>query len=257
MTSGIEDTNYLENNEIDILSLYTGNKDEYLQNGEALERLKEEQAILLKTCGISLALSLVGLVISPPVLLGLSVLLSANVSLEYFTRVARLYETMKVLLEHFGDEGIKITPRVKTEEGIIDLFVKLPDKRAFALMLRSNGDSQVKWREDRQDFFVSQSKKGKKAIRKWSEVVGEGQKADRVIMTLKRQKNQILGTSTNERNKPVVKAIVLTGKTRIDANNDPALFVDFGRARVLRVHAGVVTYVLSNDDLINFLTPSE
>jgi hypothetical protein len=248
-----------EDNEIDIRSLYTGKKDEYLQNNEALESLKIECDSLIAQAAISIGISSIAISLMPmfpPI--ALAALFVGGLSGEYLIRVGRLYEVTKLLLEHFGNEGIKITPRVKTAEGIIDLFIKMPDKRAFALTLRSKGTAQVKWREDRQDFCISQKgNKGKKKINKWSDLLKESQKSEKIVRILKQQKSQILGTSNTERNKSVIKAIVLLGKTEIDSNNNPSLFVDFGKARVLRVQTSVVTYVVNQGDLINFLLPPE
>jgi hypothetical protein len=254
MNSDVGDINLLEKNDIDVFSLYTGSKDEYLQNYEALGKLKEECDSLIAKAAISIGVSSMALLAPIPLLVTLPVFLLGGISAEYLIRVGRLYEITKLLLEAFGNEGVKITPRVKTDEGIIDLLVKMPSKQAFALTLRSKGDAKVKWREDRQDFFVSRKgKKGKNPTSKWSDIVKESQKSDLILRTLKKQKNPLLGSSTNERNKTVIKAFVLMGETRLDVNNDKSLFVDYRESRVLRVHTGVVTYVLEQKDLINFL----
>lgn len=247
-----------EDNEIDIVSLYTGKKDEYLQNNEALENLRLECESLIERAAISgVIISVVTWILPMFPVLTLSALAVGGLSGEYLIRVGRLYEITKMLLEHFGDEGIKITPRVKTAEGIIDLLIKMPNRQSFALTLRSKGKARVKWREERQDFFVNRKgNKGTKIV-KWSTIVAESQKSEKVIRTLKKQKSPLLGVSNTERNKPVIKAFVLLDETKIDANNDPALFVDSGSAKVLRVHSGVVIYVVEKDDLIKFLSLPE
>lgn len=257
MNSDLGDINLSEENKIDVFSLYTGSKDEYLQNYEALEKLKEECDSLIAKAAISIGVSSMALLAPIPLLVTLPGFLLGGIPAEYLIRVGRLYEITKLLLEAFGNEGVKITPRVKTDEGIIDLLIKMPNRQSFALTLRAKGKARVKWREERQDFFVN--RKGNKGIKivKWSTIVAESQKSEKVIRTLKKQKSPLLGVSNTERNKPVIKAFVLLDETKIDANNDPALFVDSGNAKVLRVHSGVVIYVVEKDDLIKFLSLPE
>jgi hypothetical protein len=252
--NNIETANNSINKEIDILSLYTGKKGEYPQNYDALEKLKTEYDLLAKGAGIGMVISscaaLLGLVSPPISITGLG---AVTITTEYLTRVGRLYEVTKMLLERFGDEGIKVIPRVKTDEGIIDLFIRMPDKRAFALVLRSNGASYVRWRKDKLEFYYR--KLDKDGIKKWSSPsVAIGQLLQATTSLIK-SKDPILGTTRSERNRPITKAIVFTSNTKLDSNNPPDLWVDFGQSKALKLDLGGSVYAVDRDNLINFLLP--
>ena len=176
-----------------------------------------------------------------------------NISSEYLIRETRLFTTTKMLIDRFG-EDIKITLGVNTNTDIIDIFIKMSDKRSFALMLRSNGASFIRWRADRQELFSR--KQGRKGTQSWA----SGTRAIEQLKStlyLRKQKSPILGSSSSERSKPITKAIVLTGRTRLDRNNSTELLVKFGRADVLQVKTDLLTYVVQREDLVNFLLPPE
>ena len=178
---------------------------------------------------------------------------SINISSEYLIRETRLFTTTKMLIDRFG-EDIKITLGVNTNTDIIDIFIKMSDKRSFALMLRSNGASFIRWRADRQELFSR--KQGRKGTQSWA----SGTRAIEQLKStlyLRKQKSPILGSSSSERSKPITKAIVLTGRTRLDRNNSTELLVKFGRADVLQVKTDLLTYVVQREDLVNFLLPPE
>jgi hypothetical protein len=230
----------------------------YLQNRIALEYLQNQESIWKNVVSFSTTISAGTFLIIYIPLITLVASLIVTVSLEFLARVGRLCAVIEVLLDHFGDDGIIITPRIKTTEGIIDLLVKMPDRRTFAFMLRSKGESLVKWREDRQEFFVSSNRrKGKKSLTKWDELTKLNKKLAKMTLTVKHEHPTLVGTSNTERNKLIVKAMILTSKTSIDPENDPSLLVNFGRAEVLKVKLDAVSYVVNKDDLTKFLHAPE
>jgi hypothetical protein len=220
---------------------------QYLQNYEALRDLQKKQSKLHNILMIAAGASALGFSWNP--LVAMAEATGSWFATELSIPIDRTVSIMEMLLEEFKEDGITITPQVKTEEGTIDLFIRTADGRYFAFMLRSNGDSKVKWREDRQGFFVL--KKGCTA--KWSEVYSIGDRLNNAARYLKEQKNPLLGNSNTERRKQVVKGIILTGKTRIDPNNDPALLVDFGRTKALRVKTEATFYLVDKANVVDFL----
>jgi hypothetical protein len=228
--------------------------DGYLQNYEALERLKIERDLWTGISSLGGLLTLAPALLAPP-LISLAALPNTGLtglSLEYLGRVSRLYLTTKMLLDYFGDEGIKITPRVKTDFGVIDLLVKMPDKRLFALCLRSNGENFIRWREDRQAFYVYRA--GKKGLKEWYPGTHVLKNFSQQTNWLRQTKSSLLGASSAERKKPIVRVLVLTGKTKLDrAHDDPSTRVQFGRAQVLKINAESSIYLCESQDLINFL----
>lgn len=229
--------------------LQTGEKP-YLQNWDSLEYYKKIQARYnAAITGASTAMFAGAATFPPAGLAGGAITLTM---LEFSIRVNRLVSVLEKLLEI---DGIIVTPRVKTNEGTIDLLVKMPDKRTFIFALRSKKDSRVKWREEKQDFFAVTPRKGGTRVEKWSNLLKSGQNLNKMALSLKKEKSYLFGASGTERNSPITKAIVLTSKTIVDPNNDPALFVDFGQTKALRVHAGSYMYVVEHKDLIEFLAP--
>lgn len=219
----------------------------YLQNEEALIFIKKKLLGWNEVAMAGASAGVVGLMGMP--LITVAGAAVAGIANELSMPIERLVSVMEILLNEFKEERITITPQVKTEEGTIDLLIKTADGRYFACMLRSNGESRIKWRDDRQGLFAI--KKG--GTREWSDGNSLGKKMDSSILYLKEHKNPLFGTSNTERKKTIIKGIILTAKTRIDPNNDPALLVDFGRTRALRVKTDTILYLVDKANVADFL----
>ena len=244
---------YLDSNEnlgFDNSLLQTGEnttENGYLQNEEALKYFKKKQSdwnsILVATAG-AIALGFLGLPIVA-VFGSIGTLLSIDLSVP----IDRIISVMEMLLDAFKEEGITITPRVKTNNGTIDLLIRTADGRYFVVLLRSNGDSRVKWREDRQQFHTV----GKGRNSKWSGLELLGDELNRMMLSLKEEKNPLVAISNSERKKAFTKAIVLTSKTRVDPNNDPDRLISFGRTTALRMVGKSTYYLVDRANLADFL----
>ena len=220
----------------------------YLQNEEALIFFRKKLLGWNTVAMTGASAGAVGLMGMPLVTFAGAAV--AGIANELSLPIERIVSVMEMLLAEFKEEGgITITPQVKTEQGTIDLLIKTADGRYFAFGLRSNGESRIKWRADRQGLFAI--KKG--GTRIWSDGNSLGQKMDSSILALKEQKNPLFGTSNTERKKTIIKGIILTAKTRIDPNNDPALLVDFGRTKALRVQTDTILYLVDKANVANFL----
>jgi hypothetical protein len=166
-------------------------------------------------------------------------------------RVDYLYSVTKLLLDNYG-ENIKLSLRVTVEGKIIDLFVRLERKRAFALMIRSYEDTSVSWHSEKKDFYVT-SKRGK-GTDKWNSL-SQAVVQLKSVFALKKEKNPVLGVSKAERTAPIIRAIVLAEGTKIDKNrNAPDLWVEFGKAPVLKIATDTLTYIVEQQHLLDFLT---
>ena len=170
---------------------------------------------------------------------------------EYVVRVTRLHAVTKLLLDHFAEKGIIVTPRVQTNSAIIDLLVRMPDKRLFALMLRSSSGASVAWNEYRQKFFVNKVGQKNRKNDPLTRSISESQ----TIIDLKKERHPIVGASTNERNAPLIKAIVLAPGAKIAFAKSPTVQAQFGDAPVLKIKTTSITYVVESENLINFLLP--
>lgn len=241
---------FIESSSFDNSLLQTGKSETengYLQNEDALAFFKKKQLdwnnILIATSSAT-ALGFLGMP-----LVALLGSIGTALSIELSIPIDRIVSVMEMLLEEFKDEGITIIPRVKANNGTIDLIIRTSDGRYFAFLLRSNGDSRVKWREDRQQFYTV----GKGRNSKWSGLELLGDELNRIMLSFKEEKNLILGLSNSERKKAFTKAIVLTSKTRLDPNNAPEHLITFGRTTALRMMGKSTYYLVDRANLADFL----
>ena len=225
---------------------------DYIQNRNILTELEAEEKRLTVAYGISAFLTAASLFTPAP---GAAFATHAvtGFTLEYMVRVKRIYNVTKMLLERFEDEGITITLRVQTNLAIIDLFVKMPDRRSFALLLRSNENGAVKWREDKQKFFIY--KVGKKP-RKWDSMTRTIEQLKSTIY-LKDLKSPLLGTSRADRNRPINKVVVLCSSTTIHPDHAPEFWSEFGRTRTLQIYKDGLTCIIERQNLTDFLLPPQ
>jgi hypothetical protein len=246
--------------ELSINDLYQTDESGYLQNYEALKYLRNKRELWYRLSRFATIATAATAIFSLGFASGGAA--AALKALIIATSFDRLISISEMLLEVFKDE-ITITPKVKTNAGEIELFIKMGDGRLFAFESRSSGTSQIKWREDRQDFFInSRTSKGKPRSKKWAELNNVGTNLNRAVLGLKEGKNEIMGRTKTEQKRPVIKAIILTGKTEIDPNNDSELFVDFGKlkkkdGKVLRVATDRVILLVNQQNLVDFLMPRE
>lgn len=245
------DENQLSIENLNKIPLFDDRTDEnYLQNYEALEALQTEFYRHIQTwitfAGVGVTAWLAPQVAVPYLVAFGGILLTK----EYTVRLARLVDVTRALLAAYGDDGIVVTPRVKTDRATIDILVRMPDRRLFAIAIRGKSGNRVNWREDRQQFFVARPG-GKGAKQSWSlmKTMDEIQS----IFYLRKIKHPLVGVTSSERSAPIIKTIVLAPGARIAANDDSPLWTEFGEARVLKIQATGVTYLVQFEDLINFL----
>jgi len=248
--SDINDIDLLTNlTDREIIKPLVSAEDNYIQNRAILVELEAEEnrfKIAFGLSGFLTALPTSSVIASWLALPGMA---AVGFTAEYITRVKRIYSITNMLLDYFGDDGIKITLRAKTNSTVIDLFVRMPDRRIFAVMVRANANTAIRWREDRQEFLVA--KKGKNW--KKSEPLTRTLEKLGAVMDLKKGKSPLMGTSSGERNAPLIKAIVLGQGARISPGNSPELWADFGRTRTLKIRTSSTTYVVEQDNSIDFL----
>lgn len=232
----------------------------YFINDGALEYLKEKRDFWYNLSKVWIAITSITAILSLGFASGGAA--AALKCLAIATSFDRLILIVEMLLEAFKDK-ITIIPKVQTAAGKIELFVRTDDGRLFAFESRSSGTSQIEWREDRQDFFInSRTSKGKSRSKRWSELNSVGASLNQAVLALKKEKNEIVGKTSKEQKRPVIKAIILAGKTEIDLNNDSALFVDFGKlkkedSKVLRVATDSVILLVNQQNLVEFLMPRD
>jgi hypothetical protein len=151
----------------------------------------------------------------------------------------------KILVDYFKNDEITVTPGIINNLENIELFVKTKDKRSFALSLRSNGKSRIRWRIDKQNFYTYRDNGSKPT----ENITYQANKLSESVTKLINSRSGILGISARERRKPVTKAIILVGETKLDPKNDPALWCKFGQTeKVIKVITDGLVYMLAIDD---------
>jgi hypothetical protein len=226
-------------------AIFQVSSNKYLQNHEALRDLQKKQSKLNNILMIAAGASALGFAWNP--LLTLAGTTGALLANELSIPIDRTVSIVKLLLNEFKEEGITVTPRVKTEKGLIDLLVRTADGKYFVLLLRSNGNVRVRWREDRQEFYTNGGRTSK-----WSQVKLLGDELNDRMMCLKTEKSSLF-TSNTERKKSFTKAIVLTGKTSLSPYNDPERMVSFGRTTALKMMKESTYYLVDQKNLADFL----
>jgi hypothetical protein len=250
-----KNTSCLEYLDRDLLSACDPKRDRYPVNRATLNELRTMQDEIIAVADGKAIFSYALLTLLSPNVSVKPALSNAQKRLtEAITRVNRLTNTIELLLTSFGDNGLKLTIEIKTEFGVIDLFVKMADQRNFALMLRSNKNNYILWDETRKQFYLRHT--GMRGLKHWSTTTQLLETFDKQTNWLQKVKSPIIGATAAQRKKPIIRAIVLTGATELDKlHHDPEVRVNFGHTRVVKIDAGYTTYLLEATDLIKFLLP--
>gem|GEM_PF-1849600 len=239
----------------DLLSACNPDQDRYLINRTTLNdlRMMQDDVIAVTDTKAIFSYALLTLLI-PSILANLDLSTAKKRITEAITRVTRLTDTIELLLTSFGDNGLKLTIEVKTEFGVIDLFVKMADKRNFALMLRSNGNNHIMWAENRKQLYIRHI--GRRGLKHWGTTTQILETFNKQTIWLQKAKSPIIGSTAAERKNPIIRAIVLTGETELDKlHHDPEARVNFGQTKVVKIDTGYTIYLLQSADLIKFLLP--
>jgi hypothetical protein len=242
--------------DLDILSLYTGERNVRLQNWDAVNQLDREADLLAKSVLSSFGASAVLTLISAlnfGLFLVIGGLTTVFLNKEYLWRIRRLSAVAKLILNHYGADNVVVTPRVDTDSATIDLLVRMHDKKMYALAIRCNENVGVLWREDRQEFFTVRKGKSPKKADSLTKAINSLQS----ISYLKKIKDSVMGKTSSERSAPLIKAIVLAPGAKIVARGDSPLWVEFGEAKVLKIQTTSITYVVECNDLVKFLEPTK
>jgi hypothetical protein len=250
-----KNTSCLECLDRDLLLACDPKRDRYPVNRATLNDLRIMQDEIIAVADGKAIFSYALLTLLSPNVSVKSVLSNAQKRItEAITRVNRLTNTIELLLTSFGDNGLKLTIEIKTEFGVIDLFVKMADQRNFALMLRSNESNYILWDETRKQFYLRHT--GMRGLKYWSTTTQILETLEKQTNWLQKVKSPIIGATAAQRKKPIIRAIVLTGATQLDKiHHDPEARVNFGHTRVVKIDVGYTTYLLQATDLIKFLLP--
>ena len=219
-----------------------------LNNRQALEQLQQEQEHLTRSCyGVGAALA-AGFAINP--LLAFCSLPPLGTVVTQLQKTSQIYLNMGRLLEAFEDNSVIITPRLSVpDNGSLDLFVRFPNppKAVFTIGLRSNGESTIFFNEQKESLCLRRKRGGFKA---WQ--VDLFRRFALQEFWLRKNRQDLFGQSSRDKNRPAVKLLVLTGKTKLGKHAEH-LYAKIGEQKVLSVRNRVSLFVMEEEQLIPFI----
>ncbi|HEY9645076.1 MAG TPA: hypothetical protein V6C88_01835 [Chroococcidiopsis sp.] len=220
-----------------------------LQNRPAWEHLGQERERLTACCyGAGTAL-LAGIAVANP-LLALSALPPLGLLGKQLQKASQIYLSMGRLLDAFEPQGVIITPQLAVpENGGLDLFIRFPHppKAVFTIGLRSNGESTLFFNEQKEALFVRRKHGG---LKPWQ--VDLFRRFALQEFWLRKNRPMLFGQSSRDKNRPAVKLLVLTGKTKL-GNHSDHLYTTVGDQTVLSVRNRVSLFIMEEHQLIPFI----
>ncbi len=219
-----------------------------LNNRPALEQLEQEQEYLTASCYAAGTALIAGITFANP-FLALGALPPFGIISKYLQKVSQIYLTLGTLLDAFEQQGVLITPRLEVpDNGSLDLFVRFPNppKALFVIGLRSNGESTIFFNEQKECLCVRR-KNGYKA---WQ--VDFFRRFALQEFWLRKNRQDLFGQASRDKNRPAVKLLVLTGKTKIGKHSEH-LYAMIGDQKVLSVRNKVSLFIMEESQLIPFI----
>ncbi len=224
-------------------------------NQAALKRLEEEDSWL--TTAYSAAGSVVAATVFVPEpvtkLSGfLTGMVGGSLLLKRTQKINSILRNAKALDEAFKEQQLQIFPDLPVpERGRLDMLLKFPippRKTLFAIALRSQGKATIFYHEQKQSLYVRQDKGG---LKLWKPDHIE-QLALQEFWLRQNRQQELFGTSHRDKNRSVVKLLVLTGQTKLGQHNE-ALYTNVGDQRVLLLRRRSSIYVLEEKQLLLFI----
>lgn len=171
--------------------------------------------------------------------------------LKKLQKVSQIVLNMERILAEFEKDDVIATPQIDVpDNGTLDLFIKFPNppkKAVFTIGFRSNGDSTVFFSEEKEALCVRRKRGG---FKRWN--VNLFQRFALQEYWLRKNRVNLFGTSSRDKNRSAIKVLVLTGNTKIGKHSDH-LYTEVGSLRVLTVKSRVTLFVIEEDQLIDFL----
>lgn len=164
-------------------------------------------------------------------------------------KLHQIIPTMRSLLDQFGHQGVVVQPRIDLPwHGSLDLLVRFTQhpKVTFGIAFRSQGDSNIVYNENKQLLYIRRNK-AKRGLYPWKpdqiDQLGEQE------FWLRKNFRSIFGESARDRNRPMVKLLVLTDDTKLGQHSDH-LYETIGDQKVLLLKKRCSVYVMEEKQLM-------
>jgi hypothetical protein len=216
-----------------------------LHNHAALEQLKQERDRLsLEAAATGAAGIATSLTVNPIGLLFFALAYPPTIRVEKLTRIITV---MEALLTEFEASDVRIFPTVAQPEGNpIDLFVQFPKKAHIIISIRSKGNGEVIYNEEKEALYLRRDEKGTRLWRPCP-LVELGDYA----MWLNKNRT-IFGMSSREiRNLPLAKVLVLWNPTRPNRHRQH-LYSTVGSVELLAIKRKGVAFLITKEEVTDF-----
>jgi hypothetical protein len=218
-----------------------------LHNWEAvhqLERERERSSQLV--AGIGVAGCAVGAIAAP----GFLLLAAAYRPLIRVTKLSRIIEVMRLLLEEFGDQ-IQIYPCIEVPGAEpLDLLVIAPEQAYLLISIRSKSkkeDSKVIFNEANETLYTKHKRRG---LRKWLPCPLVELSDYHAWLNKNRREFDISANAI--RRYPVIKALVLWKPMEIDRHGEH-LYSKMGETTTLSLSRKGTALVIEQDEVLSFI----
>lgn len=173
--------------------------------------------------------------------------------LQEIKKLTQVIPVMRLLLDKFESQSIVIQPRINLPKyGSLDLllrFTQAPNKATFGIALRSQGDSNIVYNENKEALYIRQHK-GKGGLSQWTpnhiDQLGDQE------FWLRKNFRKVFGESARDKNRSMVKLLVLTGNTKLGKHSEH-LYETVGDQKILLLKKRCSVYVMEEEQLISFL----
>lgn len=218
-----------------------------LHNWEALQQLERERERLSQlAAGIGIAGTAAGAIASP----GFLLLAAAYRPLIRVTKISRIIEVMRSLLEAFGDQ-LQIYPCIEVSGAEpIDLLIIAPEKAYLLISIRSKSkkeDSKVIYNEANETLYTKHKRRG---LRKWLPCPLVELSDYHAWLNKNRKEFNISANAI--RRYPVVKTLVLWKPMEIDRHGEH-LYSNMGETTTLSLSRKGTALVIEQDEVLNFV----
>jgi len=138
-------------------------------------------------------------------------------------KVNQIYSNVSYLLKEIpAIADLKITPFIYFGEyGIAEMFIEFEGMFILVKIMSNSVGAKMRWREDRQEVFIYR-KNGKKAWNAATDAIQKDFKQQEIFI---RDCTNLMGISSRQRRRPVMKVLLLEGSI-IDSGNNPESLSD-------------------------------
>lgn len=218
-----------------------------LCNWEALQQIEQEREWLSKVAaGIGAVGIAIGTIASP----GFLLMAAAYRPLIQVTKLSRIAEVMRILLEAFGDQ-IQVYPCIEVPGAEpLDLLVIAPEKAYLLISIRSKSkkeESKVVYNEANETLYTKHKRRG---LRKWLPCPLVELSDYHAWLNKNRREFDISANAI--RRYSVIKALVLWKPMEIDRHGEH-LYSKMGEATTLSLSRKGTALVIEQNEVLNFV----